>query len=609
MSSRTRHTSESPGISRRTALILGGAGLGLAGGAALAGTATATPRPTRPGPVDTLLYNGKLTTLDDANPSASALAIAGESIVAVGTDAEVRALASGSTRQYDLRGRRVVPGLNDSHTHLIRSGVTYTNELSLTRVRSLSEAMRLIRYQAERTPAPQWIRAVGFTRFQFAEKRLPTLAEINAAVPDKPLLMLQLYDRALLNRVALALLGIDKNTPDPEGGQIERDSRGNPTGMLIATPKATLLYNTLAKLPKLDPEGELVSTRHYFRHLNARGVTSAMDAAGGGSVYPDSYGVVRKLHDAGELTVRIGYHLYAQTPGHEAADFQRLNNLVSPGDGDNYLRMLGAGEMLVFAGADYGNFNQPRPELPPAMESNLAAVLKFLQAEKWPWRLHATYDESITRFLHVMESAYGSEGPGVPFIIDHAETVTEANIERIARLGGAVSAQHRMAFQGEVMRQRYGRAVASYASPIRKIVSAGIPVGLGTDSTVVASDNLWNVLYWFTTGRTVGGCEITAPDNRLTRVEALRHLTHGSARLSHEEKTKGILQRGYLADLAVLSDDYFAVESSAIPHISSVLTMVGGRIVHAAAEHAALNPALPPVQPSYSPLLTGTDRS
>ncbi|MFD5701867.1 amidohydrolase [Streptomyces lasiicapitis] len=557
---------------------------------------------------DTVLHNGRVTTLDPRRPEATALAVRGNRILATGTDAQMRRLAGDHTKLIDLRRRRVVPGLNDSHTHLIRQGLSYTHELSLAGVRSAAEALRLIRHQAEHTPPPQWVRVVGgFTRHQFTDGRLPTLAELNAAVPDKPVLLLHLYDRALLNRTALRLLGFTKSTPAPPGSEIEHDAAGNPTGLLIAKPSATLLYGTLARLPGLSPQDQHVSTRYYLRHLNARGVTGVMDAGGGHQTFPDDYDVVRRLHRAGQLTARIGYHVFTQRPGDELADFRRMAELVSPGEGDAMLRMLGAGEMLTYSAADFENFEEPRPELPEAMAAQLRSVLGFLGERHWPFRLHATYEESITRFLDVIEEVHGPEGPDVPFILDHAETISARSIDRVARLGGRIAVQHRMAFQGETFLRRYGAAAAAHTPPVRRMLRAGVPVGLGTDATRVASDNVWTALYWLVTGRTVGGHVIHPPESRLDRVAALRLLTQGSAALADEEQDRGALSPGRYADLAVLREDYLSVPAHRIPEMASVLTMVGGRVVHGAAEHAALNPALPPVRPSYSPLLTGAN--
>ncbi|MET8976389.1 amidohydrolase [Streptomyces sp. NPDC004539] len=591
-------------LSRRGALAVAGAG---AVAATLPGTQTATAKPARR-TADVILVNGRVTTLDRAKSSVSALAVRDGRVLATGGDAEIRRFAGRGTRVIDLRGRRVVPGLNDSHTHMIREGLIYTSELSLAGVTSVADALRLIRFQADRTPAPQWIRVVGsFTKWQFREQRLPTLAELNAAVPDKPVLLLHLYDRALLNQTAVRLLGITGDTPVPPGGQIELDAAGNPTGLLLAKPSPVLLNATLARLPALDPESQVLSTRLYMRHLNARGVTSITDAAGGGTLYPDHYSVVNQLHAQGELTVRIGYHLYPRAPGSEFDNFKEFVATTKPG-GDGFLTMAGAGEVVVFDAIDFENFEEPRPNLTPTMDARLRDILALFAEHEWPFRLHATYDESAVRLLDNIERVYGPTGPASGFIIDHGETLTDATIDRIAGLGGSIAVQHRMAFQGETFRQRYGARAAAHTPPVRRFLRSGVPVGLGTDATRAASDNLWIALYWITTGRTLGGTRLYGPENTLDRVEALRLLTQGSATLSKENGDKGTLTPGALADLAVLTEDYLKVPDARIPGIESVLTMVDGRIVHAAAEFSALNPPLPAVRPSYSPLLTGANR-
>jgi len=187
-----------------------------------------------------------------------------------------------ATKVIDLQGRRVVPGLNDSHLHVIRGGLNYNMELRWDGVPSLADALRMLKEQAQRTPPGQWVRVVGsWSEFQFAERRMPTLDEINDAAPDTPVFVLHLYCRALLNKAALRACGYTKDTPNPPGGEIQRDSRGNPTGLLIARPNAAILYATLAKGPKLPPEQQMNSTRHFMRELNRLGLTSVIDAGGG----------------------------------------------------------------------------------------------------------------------------------------------------------------------------------------------------------------------------------------------------------------------------------------------------------------------------------------
>src|SRR5579883_1980149 len=286
---------------------------------------------------DLILHNGAITTLDPAKPSASAIAIKDGIIAAVGNDRAVMALRTSDTKIIDLHGRTVIPGLNDSHTHLIRGGLSYNMELRWDGVPSLADALRMLREQARRTPAPQWARVVGgWSEFQFAERRMPTLAEINAAAPDTPVFVLHLYDHAMLNAAALRAVGYTKDTPAPPGGEIEHDAQGNPTGLLIAAPNATILYATLAKGPNLPLEYQINSTRHFMRELNRFGITSVIDAGGGFQNYPDDYAVIERLHRDGELTVRIAYNLFTQKPKGELADFQRWTATVTPGQGDAF---------------------------------------------------------------------------------------------------------------------------------------------------------------------------------------------------------------------------------------------------------------------------------
>src|SRR3954449_13274675 len=254
---------------------------------------------------DLIVHNGKFATLAPTNAEARAAAVGGGRFTAVGEDADVFRLRGPNTRVIDLGGRRAIPGLNDSHLHLIRGGLSYNLELRWDGVPSLADALRMLQVQARRTPPPQWVRVVGgWTEFQFAERRMPTLAEVNAAAPDTPVFILHLYDRALLNAAALRAVGYTKDTLDPPGGRIARDRNGEPTGLLIASPNAGILYSTLAKGPTLPFDYQVNSTRHFMRELNRLGVTSVIDAGGGFQNYPDDYAVIQKLHDEGQLTLR-----------------------------------------------------------------------------------------------------------------------------------------------------------------------------------------------------------------------------------------------------------------------------------------------------------------
>src|SRR5262249_25915248 len=263
---------------------------------------------------------------------------------------------------------------------------------------------------------------------------------------------------------------------------------------------------------------QLDSTRRFMRELNRLGVTSVIDAGGGFQNYPDDYKVIEELGRRRELTTRIAYHLFTQRPKAELDDFVRWSGMVKPGQGDDFLHLNGAGEMLVYSAADFEDFLEPRPEMPASMEPDLTAVVTHLAKSRWPFRLHATYDETIARALDVYERV-DREVPfaGLRFIIDHAETITPRNIERVKALGGGIAIQHRMAFQGEYFLERYGKPAAEKAPPVRRMLETGVPVGAGTDATRVASYNPFVSLYWLVTGRTIGGTSLYGAPNRLHR--------------------------------------------------------------------------------------------
>ena len=554
---------------------------------------------------DLILHHGRITTLDRAQPLACAVAIKDGKFLRVGDDADVLALRGADTRVIDLHGRAVLPGLCDNHLHIIRGGLNYNMEVRWDGVRSLAHAMALLQRQVDATPAPQWVRVVGgFTEHQFDEKRLPTIEELNAVAPDTPVFILHLYDRALLNAAALRVVGYDRDTPEPPGGTIVRDAAGNPTGLLLASPNAALLYATLGKGPKLPPDYQLNSTRHFMRELNRLGVTSAIDAGGGSQNFPEDYAVIQQLARDGQLTIRLAYNLFTQKPRQEKEDFLNWTATSTYKQGDDYFRHNGAGEMLVFSAADFEDFRQPRPDMPPEMEGDLEGVVRILAENRWPWRMHATYDETISRALDVFERV-DREVPleGLNWFFDHAETISDRSMDRIAALGGGVAVQHRMAYQGEYFVERYGHAAAEATPPVARMVAKGLKVSAGTDATRVASYNPWVSLSWLVTGRTVGGTQIHPQRNCLDRDTALRMWTENVAWFSNEVGKKGRIEAGMLADLIVPDRDFFACAESDIADTTSLLTVVGGKVVFGAQDFARFDEgAPPPAMPDWSPV-------
>jgi predicted amidohydrolase YtcJ len=554
---------------------------------------------------DLILHRGLFSTLDRSNPVATAVAIKDGRFVAVGREEDVLPLAGPGSRVIDLKGRRVLPGLIDNHLHIIRGGLNFNMELRWDGVRSLADAMAMLRRQVAVTPPPQWVRVVGgFTERQFAERRLPTIAELNEAAPDTPVFVLHLYDRALLNAAAVRVVGYTKDTPAPPGGEIVRDGKGDPTGLLLAKPNAGILYSTLAKGPKLPIEYQLNSTRHFMRELNRLGVTGAIDAGGGFQNYPEDYAVIQKLSEDGQLTIRVAYNLFTQKPKGEKADFLNWTRTSRYKQGDDYFRHNGGGEMLVFSAADFEDFRQPRPDMPPEMEGELEAVVRILAENRWPWRLHATYDETISRALDVFERV-NRDIPlaGLKWFFDHAETISARSIERIASLGGGIAVQHRMAYQGEYFVERYGQGAAEATPPVARMLEAGVPLSAGTDATRVASYNPWVSLAWLVTGRTVSGLKIYPQRNCLDRETALRMWTEKVTWFSNEEGKKGRIEVGQLADLIVPDRDYFSCPDEEIAGITADLTIVGGRIVYGGRDFAGFDEgAPPPAMPDWSPV-------
>lgn len=554
---------------------------------------------------DTILFNGKITTMTPEQPDASAVAIAAGTIEAVGSDGDMLALKGSETQVIDLRGQRVIPGLIDSHTHIIRQGNNFAMELRWDHVPSLADGLRMLKEQAQRTPAGQWIRVVGgWSADQFAERRLPTIGEINAVSPDVPVYVLHLYDRAWLNKAALRALGIDSHFYEPFiSGRLERDDAGNPTGLALARPNAQPLYALLDMAPKLDFEQQILSTKHYFRALNGLGMTSALDCAGGFLNYPDDYGVITELNKRGEQTVRIGYQLFAQRPGFELDDFRRWNDIVKPDEGDDFLKCVGAGEMLVASAYDFEDFSYPRPTLANRMEGDLKPVLEFLFENRWPIRFHCTYEESAHRLLKLIEEVGQGQGlEELNWIFDHGETISTETMDWVVRMGGGISYQNRIAFQTNAYAQRYGTQALREVMPVKKMMASGAPLAAGTDATRVSSYNPWLALHWAVSGKGRGGDVIWAAENRLDRHDALRHWTAAGAWFSRETGKKGQIAPGQFADLAVLDRDYFTVPEDDIINIEADMTLVGGKVVHAKSGFAELAPEPLKELPDWSPV-------
>ena len=557
---------------------------------------------------DLIVYNGKVATMAIPGEFKQAVAVKNGLVLATGsTQAIFKAYKNNTTKLVDAAGKTVIPGLNDSHMHAIREGLNFNMELRWDGVKTLKRAMEMLKEQAARTPPGAWIKVVGgWNEFQFAEKRQPTIDEINAAVPDKPVFITYLYGKAFVNKKGIEVLGYDKHTDYP-GSLVELDKEGNPTGLLYAKETPMAIYRTLALTGKLTPEERINSSEHFYREINSFGITSVVDAAGGSQNYDADYQASLALAKAGKLTVRTAYYLFAQQKGKELADYEKWAGQTYPNKNDHILMangyaMEGAGENLIASGADFENFLEPRIVLAPEMESDLEPVIRLLVKNRWPFRLHATYGESIDRMLNVFEKV-NKDIPfnGLRWFFDHAETITDSELTRVKALGGGIAVQFRMYYQGELYTKMYGQP-KTQLPPIKKMLAMGIPVGMGTDAPRISTYNPWMALHWLLTGKTIGGMQFWPKDQVLDKFTALKLYTSGSAWCSGEQDVKGKLVKGMYADMVILSDDYFNATPDKVKHITSLMTIVNGKVVYAAGKYQNQCPPIDSAIPNWSPI-------
>lgn len=575
---------------------------------ALAGAAVSLVSSPLSAAPDMIVHNAAVTSFDSHKFSAFAIENGRFSAVSA-DDQAILKLKGKDTLVIDAKGRRAIPGINDSHLHVVRGGRFYNLETRWEGVTSLKIALDMLTEQAKRTPDGQWVRVIGgWTPYQFDEKRMPTVDELNAAVPDKPAFVLFLYSGGLLNKAAMDALGINKDTVAPEGSRYERDADGNPTGLLIADPNPMILYKTIAALPQLSDEEQYNSSQQYYRKLLSLGVTSVIDAGGGGHQFPDNYQASTAMAVNGDLPIRVANYLFPQQPKQELNQYAKWmsnykQNQNLDGHKHNGYVIEGGGELLVWSASDYENFTAERPELKVEAEAEIEQVIRLHVLMGWPFRIHATYNESISRMLNVLEKVNRDQPLSkVRWAFDHAETISDANLARVQALGGGIAIQGRMAFAGEYFLERYGKAQTRRSPPIKKMLAMGIPVGLGTDGTRVSSFNPWAAYYWAVSGRTVGGTQLYGKDNRLDRLTALQLFTQGSAWFSAEELEKGQIKPGQLADFALLDRDIIKVDEAQLLTTQSVLTVVDGKVRFASDAFKALAPMLPKAIPEWSPV-------
>ena len=534
-----------------------------------------------------IMINGKITANAASAGEHEALAIGGGRVLAVGRASDVMALAQPRATIVDLEGRRVIPGLIDSHLHHVRAGLTWNDEIHWDGIGSLAQALALIERAARRQPAGTWIRMVGaWHPGQFAEKRGPTREELSAVAPQHPVYAQLLYEDALVNDVGLRMCEITAETSDPPGGVFERDAAGAPTGRMRGVPAFNAV---LQRMGTATLEQRIASTRAMFRDFNRAGLTMGTDAGGLGAGW-DIYKPIFEIWRHGGMDFRTRLYVGATERGAERQQFADWIARFHDDTGDDFLRVAGAGEIILFG---YHDLEGLTPfHVTPESRRELVEITRMVIKRGWPVTIHAVWDTTIAAVLDVWEEI-NAETPlaGRRFSIAHADMITERDLLRAQRLGIGITVQDRLVFRSADSGRAWGYEKAHTAPPLRRMLDLGIPVGAGTDATRVTTYNPWLSLWWLVTGCSVDGAPPRHEHHCLSRAEALRLYTSGSAWFSFDEQRLGTLEPGKLADLAVLSDDYFTVPTEAIPSLESVLTLVGGRPVYATGSFTGLEGA------------------
>ena len=530
--------------------------------------------PTSANPADWLLLNGRIVTLDDASSVNEAVAIEAGRVSATGSSTELRKLAGPATRIVDLGGRTVIPGLIDSHIHAVRAGFRYASEVSWEGAANLADALERLRTAAASASPDGWlIVAGGWTPRQLTENRRPTEAEIAGAASGHPVYIQLFYGYVLLNAAGRARLGITSEQDLPEGTKFERDGENNPTGWIVGGGRAiTSLYS---RLPKPQLEQAIGGTRRFLRELTSFGLTGVIDP-GGNNLDSADYAALFRLWRSHELPLRVVYSIFAPRPGSELEDFQTDTRFLPMGTGDDWLRFNGLGECIT-----WGMYNNDTPD--EADKESFYRVARWAAEQGMTMTVHWNNERSVHHLLDVLERV-NREVPIAPlrWSIAHLPDASDASLQRMKALGVGWLVQDGLYFAAPAYIAERGEAQMQRTPPIVTARRLAIPIGAGTDANRVMVENPFVSLRWLLDGRTVDGIETRAPQEIPSREQALRFYTEGSAWFAHDENRRGRLVPGMLADLAVLSDDYFTAPVSDIAKIKSLLTMVGGRVVYAA---------------------------
>jgi predicted amidohydrolase YtcJ len=532
-------------------------------------------------PADLILYNGKIITVDAQFRVAQAVAIRGERFVAVGPNDSVRAMAGAQTKQIDLRGRTVIPGLMDGHLHNAGGGPG----VNLKDVRSMAALLAAVEARVKSTPPGELITSnPDWHEAQLAEKRLPHRTELDRVAPKNPVVLVRGGHSFIVNSAALERWNISRETKSPPGGEIGHDADGQLNGELVDTARSLI---KLPPPPTLTPE----AIEAQMKLLNSVGLTG-IRIPGSFQFGPDVIGPYRmfqQLRREGRLTMRVNYLM-------RIYDFSSLDKVratidswnVKPDEGDEWLRVGGV-KTLVDGGFEGGHMREPYAEpygkggrfkgiqVVPVSEYR-AAVLE-LNRRGWRVATHAVGDAATDQVLDAYEAADREKSiKGRRWAIEHFFIARPDHFPRARALEVAVSAQDHLYLAAPSMAKYWGRARAEQVTPVRTFMDEKLLVAGGTDSPVIPYNPFWSI-YHFISRETISD-GVYGANQRIGREAALRMFTINNARLTFEEKQKGSIEPGKLADLVVLNADYLSVPEKQIETLKALATMVGGRFVY-----------------------------
>jgi predicted amidohydrolase YtcJ len=525
------------------------------------------PRPPAP---DLILLNGRVITVDPGFTIAEGVAIAGDRIMTIGNEDQLRALAGPATRVVDLKGNTVIPGLMDNHLHGAGGGPG----VDLSRARSLADVYAAIAARVkESQPGDIILSNSDWHEAQLKEQRLPLRDDLDRVAPGNPIVLVRGGHEYILNSAALSRWNITTDIPQPAGGRITRYADGRLNGELVDTAKS------LVKLPPpapRTPNQQLADRVADYKKLNAAGLTSIRHPG----ISIADYRMLQEMQKRGELTIRINALLRA---GNEAI----VKSGIRQGEGDAWLR-IGGVKLGVDGGFEGGLMRDPYEK--PWDENGTFRGLQTLETERFfmivrdlnrlDWRVatHAVGDAAIDLVLNAYEKANVERSiVNRRWSIEHAFIGRPDHLPRMKALGVAISAQNHLYLAGPSLVQYWGATRAGLTTPAKMYLDAGLPVSSGTDAPVVPYPPLWT-LYHFVTRDTITGGVLGA-DQRITRQQALRMATINNAWLNMEERTKGSIEPNKLADLVILNEDPLTAPEIRVRDAKVLATIVGGKVV------------------------------